>query len=153
MTLLMVDWWSPPPSQSDYTASGDNFAQKSREEYEQAMLAAVAATEFASARRVILRADNLLASTLVLPESLDFIFIDGDHSYTGTLAAIESWWPKLKPNGLMCGHDFGRTDSRLGVDQAVGEWSRHCGCLVALWSDFVWAIWKPSGERGPHGLS
>lgn len=29
-------------------------------------------------------------------DSLDFVFVDGDHSYKGCKADIEAWWPKLK---------------------------------------------------------
>ncbi len=53
-------------------------------------------------------------------ESLDFIFVDGDHSYDGAKLDIILWWPKLKPGGFMAGHDYyeygGHTDVRLAVD-------------------------------------
>lgn len=36
---------------------------------------------------------------------VDFLFIDGDHSYEAVLADLRSWWPKVRPGGLIAGHD------------------------------------------------
>lgn len=49
--------------------------------------------------------------------SIDFIFIDDDHSYEGCKRSIAAWKPKLKPNGWMAGHDYDFD----GVRQAVIE--------------------------------
>jgi predicted O-methyltransferase YrrM len=38
--------------------------------------------------------------------SLDFIFIDGDHTYKFVKKDIELWLPKLKKNGIIAGHDY-----------------------------------------------
>lgn len=38
--------------------------------------------------------------------SLDFIFIDGDHSYDATLKDCELYWSKVKSGGLFAGHDI-----------------------------------------------
>lgn len=35
----------------------------------------------------------------------DFIFIDGDHRYQQTLSDIQNSLPKLKAQGIICGHD------------------------------------------------
>jgi len=39
-------------------------------------------------------------------ESLDFVFIDADHHYDSVKRDIEVWWPKVKPGGILAGHDF-----------------------------------------------
>lgn len=39
-------------------------------------------------------------------ESVDFIFIDGLHTYEQVLTDCRNYWPKLKEGGLFCGHDF-----------------------------------------------
>jgi SAM-dependent methyltransferase len=49
--------------------------------------------------------------------SLDFVFIDGDHSYDGCKGDICSWLRKIRPGGLICGHDI----NWPGVRQAVEE--------------------------------
>ena len=39
-------------------------------------------------------------------ESLDFVYIDGNHSYEQTVQDISLWSKKVKKGGLVCGHDF-----------------------------------------------
>jgi len=52
---------------------------------------------------------------------LDFVYIDGDHTYIAVKKDIELYFPKVKLNGLFCGHDFDQPDSNNGVIQAVNE--------------------------------
>lgn len=40
-------------------------------------------------------------------ESLDFIYIDGNHQYSSVLEDIKLWYPKVKPGGIFAGHDYG----------------------------------------------
>jgi hypothetical protein len=39
-------------------------------------------------------------------ETLDFAYIDGDHSYQAVKTDLEGWWPKLKLGGVLAGHDI-----------------------------------------------
>lgn len=50
-------------------------------------------------------------------QSMDMVFIDGDHSYPGVFADLEAWTPMVASGGLLCGHDF----HYPGVQQAVTE--------------------------------
>lgn len=50
-------------------------------------------------------------------ESVDLVFIDGDHTFNGCLSDIDAWWPKLKLGGVMLGHDY--CADKYGVVQAV----------------------------------
>ena len=68
---------------------------------------------------ITLQEDSILASKRFSPESVDFLFIDGNHSYEGVKADIEAWHPKLKPGAILCGHDFG--GGYDGVTKAVKE--------------------------------
>jgi len=38
--------------------------------------------------------------------SLDWIYVDGNHAYDYVKEDLEMWWPKLKSGGLMSGHDY-----------------------------------------------
>ena len=53
-------------------------------------------------------------------ESLDFVFIDGDHRYDEVLADIDAWLPKLKTGGMLAGDDYDE-NSHPGVWRAVRD--------------------------------
>ena len=38
--------------------------------------------------------------------TMDLIFIDGNHTYKYVLEDLENYAPKLKPDGILCGDDF-----------------------------------------------
>lgn len=50
--------------------------------------------------------------------SVDCLFIDAGHSYEAVKKDIDCWLPKMKPNGIMAGHDY---TAWIGVNQAVQE--------------------------------
>ncbi|MBD3407306.1 MAG: hypothetical protein GF411_14405 [Candidatus Lokiarchaeota archaeon] len=54
----------------------------------------------------------------LIPDDLDIVFIDANHAYEHVKDDINIWLPKVKKNGLLCGHDY-RCWS--GVTQAVSE--------------------------------
>lgn len=39
-------------------------------------------------------------------QSLDLVFIDGNHSYESVKLDISSWFPKVKFGGIIAGHDY-----------------------------------------------
>lgn len=49
---------------------------------------------------------------------IDFLFIDGDHSYGGCSLDIEAWFPHLKHQAMVVFHDYGWAE---GVQKAVQE--------------------------------
>lgn len=51
--------------------------------------------------------------------SIDFIYIDADHTYESVKKDIESYLPKLKDGGVIGGHDY--QDKWPGVINAVNE--------------------------------
>lgn len=59
------------------------------------------------------------ASKCFPDESLDFVFLDADHSYQAVKKDIELWLPKVKVGGVLAGHDF--CVAWPGVIQAVDE--------------------------------
>lgn len=54
-------------------------------------------------------------------ESLDFVFIDGDHSYNGVTNDIIDWLPKLKNTGIIAGHDYNKDLYSHNVIKAVDD--------------------------------
>jgi len=53
--------------------------------------------------------------------SLDFVFIDGNHKYKYTLEDITEWTKKVRPGGVVCGHDYQKIHD-FGVIEAVNKY-------------------------------
>jgi hypothetical protein len=62
--------------------------------------------------------------------TIDIVFIDGDHSYEGVKKDIHAYRPKLKSTGLLTGHDI----DYPGVNKAVNELIKK----FDIGSNFVW---------------
>lgn len=84
-------------------------------------------TEFGDRSRVI-RMDSVSASALFPNQSLDLIFIDGDHQYDSVLQDLNVWYPKLRSGGLLVGDDYAWPD----VQGAVSAFSDQMGVPVAV---------------------
>ena len=79
---------------------------------------------------------------------LDFIFIDGDHSYSSVKQDILVWLPKLKEGGTICGHcaegyysQYSET-AKVEIDQQceidfMGDLRVHPGVVKALYEIFT----------------
>ncbi len=50
-------------------------------------------------------------------ESLDFVFIDASHDYESVKKDILAWMPKIRPGGMLSGHDV----HWEGVQEALNE--------------------------------
>jgi len=140
LTLFMVDSWEGDAAayQGD---SGDWHAQLSNEEQEAFFEKAKAAVLFAGDRAKILRARSDAAAAQIADGSLDFVFIDADHSYEGCRADLAAWWPKVKPGGLFAGHDYENQDfPKFGVKRAVDAFAAALGKTVELGDNFTWFI-------------
>lgn len=70
-------------------------------------------------RLTVLRMESVEAAPIVADASLDFVFIDAEHSYRSVLQDIAAWQPKVRPGGLLMGHDF--SPKYPGVQRAVSE--------------------------------
>jgi predicted O-methyltransferase YrrM len=68
----------------------------------------------------ILKMDSLKAASAFPSASIDMVFIDGCHEYLAVKADILTWKPKIRPDGLLAGHDY-NPKSYPGVVQAVKE--------------------------------
>ena len=65
------------------------------------------------------RRDSNEASKMYADKSLDFVYLDGDHSYEYLIKEIPAWLPKVKKDGIIAGHDY---DGKFkGVRKAVNE--------------------------------
>lgn len=52
------------------------------------------------------RSHSTVAASQMENESLDFVFIDGNHKYQYVKQDIASWFPKVRQGGIVSGHDY-----------------------------------------------
>jgi len=71
-------------------------------------------------------------------QSVDFLFLDADHSYESVLKDIVAWMPKMKippnhstyPGSIISGHDYYNADGvRQAVDKSFGSRVKHMGTV------------------------
>jgi hypothetical protein len=55
-------------------------------------------------------------------DSLDAVFIDGDHSYEAVIQDLPFWWKKLRVGGWLLGDDY--ASCCPGTTQAVDDFTR-----------------------------
>lgn len=110
LKMYAVDPWENQPNHNeDYIGWNWNTIYN---EYQQR-------TKKMRDRVIELREFSETAASKVPDKSLDFVFIDAQHDYYSVKKDIELWEPKVKPGGLLCGHDY--EPNFPGVIQAVDE--------------------------------
>lgn len=72
-------------------------------------------------------------------ESIDFIYIDGNHQYDAVKKDLELYYPKIKNGGIISGHDYCLYWN--GVKKAVDEFFKNKFSFVTF-SDNSWMIYK-----------
>jgi cephalosporin hydroxylase len=77
-------------------------------------------------------------------DSVDFVFLDDRHEYEALRDGIAAWLPKIKPGGVLAGHDI--NDHYPGVGQAVRE-AFGDNVDVRTNPDGWGGVWKFGGPR------
>lgn len=143
LTLYMIDPWAVPQPDSSFALSGDPTAREPAERWGEAYRRATSRVAFAGPRAVILRHTSVEAAGRIDPASLDFVFVDGDHSSEGVLRDAQTWWPKVRPGGLLFFHDYGNTaDWTRGVKPAVDEFATSVQRTVVVEQRYVAWIYR-----------
>jgi len=71
-------------------------------------------------RLTMIKKTGLNASKYFGTESIDFCYIDGDHSLGGIYNDIMAWTPKVKIGGIIGGHDY-KDGPKSGISDYFGE--------------------------------
>jgi len=117
--LILVDpwkgytdsWWEEDTSNPIDEALDDNLHESNYKE---------TLKKFSNNSKVkIIRDYSTNAAKMFDNEYFDFVYIDGAHSYEEVKKDLESWYPKLKKFGVMCGDDYGNI--HVPVIKAVSE--------------------------------
>jgi predicted O-methyltransferase YrrM len=85
-----------------------------------------------------IHAPSLEAARRFADKSLDLIFIDADHCAKAVFDDLTAWEPKVKPGGVLAGHDYG-SHNHPGVRPAVDFFfALRSHAPVRVDSDKVW---------------
>ena len=111
LKLCCVDPWTP------YTEGNQVHDEKEMEEIYQE---ALRRTE--KYKCSLVRMTSMQAVTTFQDNSLDFVFVDGNHDYEHCKEDLREWYKKVKPGGIIAGHDY-KVDpiNNYGVIEAVNE--------------------------------
>ncbi|HUT58102.1 MAG TPA: class I SAM-dependent methyltransferase [Phycisphaerae bacterium] len=137
--LHLIDCWTHQP-QGTYVTDKNNVEQSAQETRHLAVYGRFTA-EIRSGQVVIHRLFSGDAMAALPPASLDWIFIDADHSYEAALADLRLAGRAVKPSGWIMGHDYVR-QAHFGVIEAVkqfeseGPW-RLCAVTEGRYPSFA----------------
>jgi hypothetical protein len=148
--LHLVDSWESTAEPHNATTDRhqlefDKLADKVRERF---------SWQIANGTVQVHRQPSIHAAASFGDGTLDWVYLDGDHSYQGVAADIRVWWPKLRDGGVLLGHDY--LDGKhfncwFGVKTAVDAWSHVNGLRVFTTCDdgpaISWYIWKSIGSK------
>lgn len=127
--LYLIDPWATSTS---YLTSGTAVSKK-QEVFDEAYRRVK--TLFENDPNVTLIKKTSEKAVPLLPNDLDLVFIDANHDYQVVKNQILTWQQKVRPGGILSGHNYGR--KRLpGVKEAVDELF---GNNFVLGQDEVWA--------------
>ena len=112
-SLLLVDVWAPLDNYVDVA----NVPQR---EQDAIMREALERTAFWRHKLSVCRNLTTLCAAGVRDGALDFVYVDARHDRQGVAEDLRLWWPKVRPGGLVCGHDFVRQDE--GPAQSGQRW-------------------------------
>ncbi|MCI0364504.1 MAG: class I SAM-dependent methyltransferase [Phycisphaerales bacterium] len=152
--LWMIDSWRQATPGSTYFESEDGAGRLSQAEHLANLQCAFERTYFANDRRMLVRSDSVTAAAAVPDESLDFVFIDAEHTYDAVLQDIAAWAPKVRRGGVVSGHDYGGLHNRRGVwgvNRAVDQYAVESGWSLQLAPGRIWWLAKqtPAPRSAP----
>jgi hypothetical protein len=126
LEMTCVDAWAPLPGWLDTKHVAGDVGVAMLEEAYAAALAELA--PFAD-RCTVLRMTSADAAMTVPDGSLDFVYIDADHSYGAVHQDLGAWSRKVRPGGLIAGHDYRKFENKptIHVVEAVTDYTTERG--------------------------
>jgi hypothetical protein len=112
LRMVAVDAWKPQPQSGEF-----GYMDWPHEEHEAAFRARAGAFE---GRCQIMKMQSVEAASHIRGGSLDFVFLDGDHSTSALVMDIKAWLPKVKAGGLLAGHDVNWKSVRKALEILPG---------------------------------
>ena len=110
LTLLCVDTWMK------YHGIGRSHSnQRQNRHYKEAI------QRLKGYDAVFMRMKSMEAVKQIPDGSLDFVFIDANHQYEFVLEDIREWSKKVRPGGIVSGHDY-YNFHKSGIIEAVATY-------------------------------
>jgi predicted O-methyltransferase YrrM len=124
LTLIGVDSWasSEQPHAKDINAGLSTW--HSPEEME-VLSDRVITKAQAYQQATVYHCTSLEAAGKVEDGSLDFVFVDADHSTEGVLSDVRAWAPKVRQGGWIVGHDEQWPSVRRALQELFPKWTVH----------------------------
>lgn len=122
--LYLVDPWDSSKGYDEYTR-----AKLKRVEKE-------ARRKFSSDGNVIIIKEDSKKLKKLIKEKVDFIYIDGNHTYDYVVSDMENGWDILNKKGVMSGHDITLHDVCLAFCEFVSKRKKEikeCKCKKNDW--------------------
>jgi len=120
-THLMIDCWKAPEADSRYATTPGSTQKRPQEVFDAAYDEVVESVKGFKERAPIMRMYSEVAAKEVPNHSLDYVFIDAEHTYEGVRDDIRLWREKVKHGGWIGGHDYENLPNFPGVKKAVLE--------------------------------
>ena len=127
--VYLVDHWT-----EHIEHSGELVSQHQQNEFYRKLLEKI---EPFKHKVEIIRKTSEEASKDILDESLDFVYLDGDHRYDAVKKDMSVWLPKLHKQGWLCGHDFNNSKTPE-VRKAVTDFCRENNLIQYKLDDIDW---------------
>lgn len=138
--LISVDPWAEAPTGAYIDVA--NVSQSIHDAFYSEALERLARF---GPRSSVWRQTGRAAAERVAEASLDFVYLDARHDRHSVAEDLAVWYPKVRPGGLMAGHDYldGRLEEgEFGVRSAVDEFFGSRNLAVhSTFSDPPWLSW------------
>eukprot|EP00775_Hariotina_reticulata_P002367 gene2367-2672_t len=154
----LIDTWAPQSNYKDYA----NVPQERHDEF---MAQAMLQLKPYKAKTVWMKTTTAAAAKLI-PEPLDYVYVDARHDYCGVLEDIQTYWPLIRPGGIMAGHDYENAPDVMqqsgqdwslcangtihqgSVQAAVNEFFSSQGSqVVVTYREAAWNSWMPLSQE------
>jgi len=137
--LILVDPWR------EFGGDYRDVANVAQAEHDSAFAEAQQRLARFGERATFWRMTSLEAAAQVAAASIDFVYLDARHDYEHVMDDLRAWYPKVKPGGIMAGHDYLDGDNpsgRFGVRSAVNAFCTANDLAVyETYEDQPWTTW------------
>jgi hypothetical protein len=143
LTLYLVDPWRAGEPGTPWYESGSVCPMRNQRQFDEAYKRTLRVTKPWADRRRIRRAPSVEVAGAIMRNSdpgaarLDFVFIDGDHSFDGCRADILAWQGLVRPGGWIGGHDWEKLERGRVTEAVLSVYPRES---VELDAESTWFV-------------